>query len=626
VYAETLAIFETTEWPGEPLTAPDVAESLDCQRRTAYERLRTLEERGELLTKKVGSRGRVWWRPDRSGGIDTEETTDSTADETDGASSAAEPTDPTAASEETFRAAFRGAFDAMLIADDDAAYVDANPAACELFGLPKAELLGQTGRDFAPPEYDFDEAWREFRASDAERGLFPLVRGDGERRIVEFAATPDVTPGKHLSILRDVTERERRERELREQRDELRRIDRLNSVIRGVDREIASGETRRDVETAVCRRLVDAGGYACTGFGSVSPTGTFERRAIAGENCDEVARLVDDGELGEDWGLVAAVESGTVAVTRRPAAGSGDEGRSHGESHPPESSGSRSVAVVPVVHSDTVHGVFAVVSDRGDGFDATEREVLGELGRTMGHAVTALERERALVDEELIEVTVRSDALLPLFSAVGDEVERVTLEQTIPVDDAVVDYFTVHGRDPGATADACDRLAARDGVRVLDRAGTEAWIEHRTSGPSVTRWVATVGGRLRSLRLDGSGTRLVVDVSTGRNVRELVSALREECPDVEFERKRRVHRRDESRRALSSAFGDELTARQRTALALAFWSGYFEWPRETTAEEVAARLGVHPSTLHYHLRRAEATLLSAFFDGRGALDAGIASN
>ena len=48
----------------EPLTAKEVAEELDVVRRTAYNKLSDLEERGDLRKKKVGSRAVVWWRPE----------------------------------------------------------------------------------------------------------------------------------------------------------------------------------------------------------------------------------------------------------------------------------------------------------------------------------------------------------------------------------------------------------------------------------------------------------------------------------------------------------------------------------------------------------------------------------
>jgi len=48
-------------------------------------------------------------------------------------------------------------------------------------------------------------------------------------------------------------------------------------------------------------------------------------------------------------------------------------------------------------------------------------------------------------------------------------------------------------------------------------------------------------------------------------------------------------------------------------LQAAYHSGYFEWPRGTTAEELADSLSVSAPTLHNHLRKAQQKLLTAFF-------------
>ncbi|WP_439028334.1 PAS domain S-box protein [Haloarchaeobius sp. DT45] len=107
-----------------------------------------------------------------------------------------------------FRAVFEGASDAMVIANDDGEYVDVNPAACSLFGLSEPELLGRSIREFAAPGTDFDAMWASFKSTDQDRGTFDLVRPDGDHRTVEYAATRDILPGWHLSILREDTDRE----------------------------------------------------------------------------------------------------------------------------------------------------------------------------------------------------------------------------------------------------------------------------------------------------------------------------------------------------------------------------------------------------------------------------------
>ncbi|WP_458210705.1 helix-turn-helix domain-containing protein [Haladaptatus sp. NG-SE-30] len=48
-----------------------------------------------------------------------------------------------------------------------------------------------------------------------------------------------------------------------------------------------------------------------------------------------------------------------------------------------------------------------------------------------------------------------------------------------------------------------------------------------------------------------------------------------------------------------------LTDRQSEALETAYWSGFFEWPRESNGQEIAESLGVSQPTFNRHLRAAE---------------------
>ncbi|WP_226023905.1 helix-turn-helix domain-containing protein [Halomicrobium salinisoli] len=54
---------------------------------------------------------------------------------------------------------------------------------------------------------------------------------------------------------------------------------------------------------------------------------------------------------------------------------------------------------------------------------------------------------------------------------------------------------------------------------------------------------------------------------------------------------------------------DDLTARQREVIETAWELGYYEVPREATADDVAAELGLDASTVTEHLQRAERNLL-----------------
>ena len=130
-----------------------------------------------------------------------------------------------------FEALFEQSIDAIVFADDEARYVEANAAACELFGLSRAELLERRVPDVAPAaaREEAEVQWRKFRTSRSQTGEFTLLRPDGSTRTVEFNARADVVPGRHLSILRDVTS----DRELQRILEERAENDRTREVFVG---------------------------------------------------------------------------------------------------------------------------------------------------------------------------------------------------------------------------------------------------------------------------------------------------------------------------------------------------------------------------------------------------------
>jgi PAS domain S-box-containing protein len=152
------------------------------------------------------------------------------------------------ASEELFRAVFEGALEAMILADDDGRYVNANPAACKLFGVPLEKLLDRRLTDFTEPSFDAHEAWDEFRRAGSAEGRFRLVRPDGTLTYTEYGAKADVVPGRHLSVLRDVSDHRRAEEALRRSAERL-------AFLHESDRAILAARSPVQIAHAALERL-----------------------------------------------------------------------------------------------------------------------------------------------------------------------------------------------------------------------------------------------------------------------------------------------------------------------------------------------------------------------------------
>jgi PAS domain S-box-containing protein len=98
---------------------------------------------------------------------------------------------------------FRSSLVPMVLADDDRQYVAANAAACLLLRLPEDEVLKRRIDDLTPPENrsQVGPMWDAFIRDGTQRGTFELLMPDGPRVQVEYSATANVQPGRHLSIL-----------------------------------------------------------------------------------------------------------------------------------------------------------------------------------------------------------------------------------------------------------------------------------------------------------------------------------------------------------------------------------------------------------------------------------------
>jgi DNA-binding CsgD family transcriptional regulator len=90
----------------------------------------------------------------------------------------------------------------MLIADDQRRWVTGNAAACDLLRIAREEIPWRTMDEFTSPgeRKRLEEQWGAFLASGGAEGWYQLYVPDRGSVPVEFSATANVLPARHLSV------------------------------------------------------------------------------------------------------------------------------------------------------------------------------------------------------------------------------------------------------------------------------------------------------------------------------------------------------------------------------------------------------------------------------------------
>ncbi|WP_158055385.1 bacterio-opsin activator domain-containing protein [Halorussus halophilus] len=364
----------------------------------------------------------------------------------------------------------------------------------------------------------------------------------------------------------------------------------LLTCAEGLGQTLAEASTDEDVLTAACEHLADLyrGVWLCDERG-VTQTSSVPARATSDVPSDvlDAADVVDE-EDGPDVTIVGGTSAdGPLSNC--------------------------SFAVTPLQSSENVHGI-ACVADSS--FRSVDRTFLADVGRRVGATLTAITRKRLLLTDTGVSLSFRSTDHGVFLVAASAELDcQFALEGVVPVEDHSLLYFvTASGAAVGDVLDCVTATDAVEDARLIRDYGDDALFEFAVSGESLATVLVERGGNVRELSvesgvLDASGV-----FSQHVDVRSVVETVEEAFPETELRSKREVEAPNGSGVRVRETIHDRLTERQRTVLWAAYLAGYFEWPRGSTAEELAASMGVSSPTLHNHLRKAQQKLLDSAFE------------
>ncbi|MFP4636317.1 MAG: PAS domain-containing protein, partial [Nitriliruptoraceae bacterium] len=147
--------------------------------------------------------------------------------------------------------------EAILLLDDDATVVEANPAAVTLTGRTGDALTGASIYELVPAgdQRTVERLIAALLDQGRIEGAGWFARGDGTRCKVEYTAVAAITDGLHLVLARDITERRQLEHDLREQTRLLERRAQEQTAIAEVGRFAVGLDDPEAVADEACQRV-----------------------------------------------------------------------------------------------------------------------------------------------------------------------------------------------------------------------------------------------------------------------------------------------------------------------------------------------------------------------------------
>ncbi|MFC7153867.1 bacterio-opsin activator domain-containing protein [Halomarina halobia] len=408
------------------------------------------------------------------------------------------------------------------------------------------------------------------------------------------------------------TQLRERDRELSDQNTRLTGLKQTNDIIRAIDRALVQADTREEIERAVCDRLATADNFAFAWIGTPGAEGTaLEPRVWAGHErgyLDTVSLSLDEptepaarATVTREPAVVSQVTSGFRAEPWRRAALTNDY---------------LSMLAVPLVHGDVLYGTLAVYADEQGAFDEMTRTVLSEAGETIANAINTVETQRTLLADRVTELELSIDEpdlfLRTLATHLGT---RLVVDDIVNESGgASLVFLTAEDADAEALSSLADEFVTVERADVIAERDEGIRCELRLTGTTIASTLTDYGAITRELAADANGIRAVIELPYDADVREFVESIQATHPNTDLVARRNQTSSVQSERDVRAGVTERLTDRQYEVVRTAYASGFFEWPRDRTGQEVAASLDISQPTFNKHLRSAERKLFSMLLD------------
>ena len=479
----------------------------------------------------------------------------------------------------------------------------------------------ETWADLVHPD-DLDrveQALAELKSGEIERyqSEFRMRTKDGNWRWIRdigkvFEWNDDGEAIRAVGIHQDITEERKRQNAIERQRDELATLNGVNMLIQDLIHALGGAATRHDTAETVCERIVESDLCELAWIGERA--GADDRlvpKTVAGDN-----NVVLDDLIVSDGNDRMLCETALVTGAVQTIQDCGDPADFKQCGAAAREQGFNSAVAIPLIQGNTVHGVLCVYADQPAAFDGRIADSFAVLGEMVGYTLAAVQNRQLLSDDPALELTFESECPdIPLVSAANAYGCRIEVIDSVDTEPTHLLYVSVDEGPPDAvSAHLCSHSAIL-GSRVIRADDANGVIELQVT-ETVQSLLLDVGARCRTMVAADGALSITVEAPPDADSWAIRDAVSDRVPESTLTAKQECERTD-GVLGTETDPRDHLTDRQEEVLRTAFLTGYYAWPRDTNAEQLAERLSIASPTLHQHLRRAQRNLIDAVFDMQG---------
>lgn len=548
---------------------------------------------------------------------------------------------------ELVRALLDQSSNSVFVLDPDTGLLlDVNDTACGHLGYTRAELLSMTFHEIVASLDERPDVGAVLQEAHAQ-GAITLT---GTHQCKDDSTIPVQVTVNHLeldqeyiiAIAQDITEQQEREQELAVQRTELQLLGFLQTLVDELVQQVLGSTSRPDLELQACEMLTESPFYVDAWL--VDPSPDAQLRALherTGTADGGKLRSVDEmsSEAPTTEAIYDTIETNTSQVVTRDREATdastsepGTEAAAAGQAE----SATETILSLPLTYAESTYGALVVVADRQDAFGIREQAALETLTTALALAIhVRMQGQASGPDTTELEFRATEPASVgaTLAATLGC---LVRLEGIVPsADDRVVHYYVVEtetgtetetksktepGTEPGTETEIDDlreRVAAAESVkecRILDHDDGEWLVEVQGHAPDILDRIVDAGAVIRTAEAWPDESRLVIDLPPGMDPEVVKAVVQDADAAWTLAEQRQVERSMRRMQDACQMLEESLTAKQREALLTAYFAGYYDHPRTSTAQEVANTLAITDSTLYQHLQAAQRKLIEAWVD------------